>query len=49
MNKITPFLWFNNNAEEAINFYVSLFPNSKVISITRYPDEVKGIGGKVLS
>ena len=49
MYKITPFLWFNNNAEEAINFYVSLFPNSKVISITRYPDGVEGMGGKVLT
>ncbi len=30
MNKITPFLWFNGNAEEAMNFYVSIFKNSKV-------------------
>jgi predicted 3-demethylubiquinone-9 3-methyltransferase (glyoxalase superfamily) len=37
MQKITPFLWFNDNAEEAMNFYVSLFPNSKVISITPGP------------
>ena len=32
MQKITPFLWFNNNAEEAANFYVSIFKNSKVTS-----------------
>ena len=36
MKKITPFLWFNNQAEEAMNFYVSIFKNSKVLSITRY-------------
>ena len=36
MQKITPFLWFNNNAEEAINFYTSLFKNSKVGTIARY-------------
>jgi predicted 3-demethylubiquinone-9 3-methyltransferase (glyoxalase superfamily) len=35
MQKITPFLWFNNNAEEAMNFYVSIFKNSKIINIQR--------------
>lgn len=39
MQKITPFLWFNNNAEEAVNFYTSIFKNSKVVTTTRY-DEV---------
>ncbi len=34
--KITPFLWFDNQAEEAMNFYVSIFKNSKVISVDRY-------------
>ena len=34
MKKITPFLWFNNNAEEAANFYVSIFKNSKIINAT---------------
>ena len=34
--KISPCLWFGNNAEEAVNFYVSLFDNSKITSITRY-------------
>jgi predicted 3-demethylubiquinone-9 3-methyltransferase (glyoxalase superfamily) len=36
MQKITPFLWFNNNADEAINFYSSIFKNSKTVSVTRY-------------
>ena len=36
MQKITPCLWFDDQAEEAVNFYVSLFPNSKVQTITRY-------------
>lgn len=34
MKKITPFLWFNNNAEEAANFYVSIFKNSKINTAT---------------
>ena len=34
--KITPFLWFDDKAEEAMNFYVSIFRNSKVVSVTRY-------------
>lgn len=38
MNKITPFLWFDTQAEEAMNFYVSIFNNSKVISISRIGD-----------
>ena len=38
MKKITPFLWFDTQAEEAMNFYVSLFKNSKVNSISRGPD-----------
>ncbi|MBI2798460.1 VOC family protein [Candidatus Saccharibacteria bacterium] len=55
MTKITPFLWFNNNAEEAIKFYASVFKNSKIVSIDRYPNEedlegpMKGFGGKVLN
>jgi predicted 3-demethylubiquinone-9 3-methyltransferase (glyoxalase superfamily) len=35
MQKITPFLWFNDNAEQAMNFYVSIFKNSKILSISR--------------
>ena len=36
MNKIIPFLWFDDKAEEAMNFYVSIFKNSKVLGISRY-------------
>ena len=36
MNKITPFLWFDDKAEEAVNLYVSVFKNSKVLNISRY-------------
>lgn len=39
MQKITPFLWFDNDAEEAANFYVSVFKNSTIDNITRYPEE----------
>ncbi len=38
MQKITPFLWFDDQAEEAINFYVSIFENSKVVNANRGPD-----------
>jgi predicted 3-demethylubiquinone-9 3-methyltransferase (glyoxalase superfamily) len=36
MQKITPFLWFDNNAEEAMNFYISVFKGSKVVQTSRY-------------
>jgi predicted 3-demethylubiquinone-9 3-methyltransferase (glyoxalase superfamily) len=36
MPKITPYLWFDNNAEEAIQFYSSIFKNSKTVNVTRY-------------
>ena len=39
MQKITPFLWFDDKAEEAANFYVSVFKNSKIGGITRYDEE----------
>jgi len=38
MKKITPFLWFDTEAEEAMNFYVSIFPNSRVLSVTPGPN-----------
>ena len=38
MQKITPCLWFNDNAEEAVSFYTSIFKNSKIKTITRYGD-----------
>ena len=40
MQKITPFLWFDNNAEEAVQFYTSIFKNSKTTGVTHYPEEV---------
>jgi len=49
MQKITPFLWFDNKAEEAMHFYVSIFKNSKVGSVTRYGDEGPGPKGTVMT
>ena len=49
MPTITPFITFNNQAEEAVNFYVSLFKDSKVTSMSRYPDGMPGMGGQVMS
>ncbi len=40
MNKITPFLWFDNNAEEAMNFYLSIFKNSRVKNVMRNGETV---------
>jgi len=49
MQKITPFLWFDDNAEEAINFYVSIFKNSKVGTMTRHGDSGPGPKGAVMT
>jgi predicted 3-demethylubiquinone-9 3-methyltransferase (glyoxalase superfamily) len=49
MQKITPFLWFNDKAEEAMNFYTSIFKNSKVLSVTRYGDAGPGPKGTVMT
>ena len=49
MQKITPFLWYDNQAEEAMNFYVSIFKNSKVLSITRYGESGPGPKGSVMT
>ena len=49
MQKITPFLWFDDKAEEAMNFYVSIFKNSKVGTVTRYGDAGPGPKGSVMS
>ena len=38
--KITPFLWFDGNAEEAANFYVSVFPNSEITEVSHYGEAV---------
>jgi predicted 3-demethylubiquinone-9 3-methyltransferase (glyoxalase superfamily) len=48
MQKITPFLWFDNQAEEAVNFYVSLFKNSKINNVKRYGDAGPGPKGSVM-
>ncbi len=48
-NKITPFLWFNDQAEEAANFYASIFKNSKIKSITHYGEGGPGPKGTVMS
>jgi predicted 3-demethylubiquinone-9 3-methyltransferase (glyoxalase superfamily) len=48
MQKITPFLWFDGNAEEAMNFYVSLFKNSKILRVVRYGDAGPGPKGTVM-
>src|SRR5262245_42931834 len=47
--KITTFLWFNNNAEEAVNFYCSVFKNSKVLTTTHYGDSGAGPKGSVMT
>jgi len=49
MQKITPFLWFDNRAEEAMNFYTSIFKNSKVGSVCRYGDAGPGPKGTVMT
>jgi predicted 3-demethylubiquinone-9 3-methyltransferase (glyoxalase superfamily) len=49
MQKIHPFLWFDNQAEEAMNFYVSIFKNSKIGKIVRYGDAGPGPKGSVMT
>ncbi|HEY6239924.1 MAG TPA: VOC family protein [Burkholderiales bacterium] len=49
MQKITPFLWFDGKAEEAMNFYVSIFKNSKAGSVNRYGEGGPGPKGTVMS
>ncbi len=44
--KITPFLWFDDNAEEAVKFYVSIFKNSKIGRMTRYGEEGAKVSGR---
>lgn len=46
--KITPFLWFDTRAEEAANFYCSIFPNSSVGKTVRYPESAPGPTGSVM-
>jgi predicted 3-demethylubiquinone-9 3-methyltransferase (glyoxalase superfamily) len=49
MQKITPFLWFDKEAEEAMNFYCSVFKNSKKGSVSRYGEAGPGKAGSVLT
>ena len=49
MQKITPFLWFDSQAEEAANFYVSIFKNSEIKSVSRYGEGGPGPKGTVMS
>lgn len=51
MRKVSPFLWFDKQAEEAANFYVSLFPNAKVTKVSHYPADAPGGNkrGKVMT
>jgi len=49
MQRITPFLWFDDKAEEAVNFYTSIFKNSKIESIMRYGEGGPGPKGTVMS
>jgi predicted 3-demethylubiquinone-9 3-methyltransferase (glyoxalase superfamily) len=46
MQKVTPFLWFDNQAEEAVNFYVSIFKNSRIVSIARYGEAGEKVAGR---
>ena len=49
MQKITPFLWFDGNAEEAVTLYLSVFKNSKITKVTRYGDAGPGPKGSVMT
>ncbi len=49
MQKITPFLWFNHQAEEAMNFYTSVFKNAKIGTVTRYGKGGPGPEGSVMT
>jgi predicted 3-demethylubiquinone-9 3-methyltransferase (glyoxalase superfamily) len=49
MQKITPFLWFDDKAEEAMNFYCSIFKNSKIGAVNRYGEAGPGPAGSVMS
>jgi predicted 3-demethylubiquinone-9 3-methyltransferase (glyoxalase superfamily) len=49
MQRIVPFLWFDSNAEEAVNFYISVFKNSKILNIARYGDAGPAPKGTVMT
>lgn len=46
LKRITPFLWFDNQAEEAVNFYTSIFKNSRIVSVARYEEAVAAASGR---
>jgi predicted 3-demethylubiquinone-9 3-methyltransferase (glyoxalase superfamily) len=49
MQKITPFLWFDTQAEEAARFYTSIFPNSRIVTVARYGEAGPGPKGSVMT
>jgi predicted 3-demethylubiquinone-9 3-methyltransferase (glyoxalase superfamily) len=49
MQKITPYLWFNDNAEEAMNFYTTIFKNSKILNVSRYGEGMPMPSGTVMT
>lgn len=49
MQKITPFLWFDGQAEEAANFYTSIFKNSKIVKVARYGEAGPGPAGSAMT
>jgi predicted 3-demethylubiquinone-9 3-methyltransferase (glyoxalase superfamily) len=49
MSRITPFLWFDDQAEQAAEFYVSVFPNSKITGVTRYGEAGPGKAGSAMT
>jgi predicted 3-demethylubiquinone-9 3-methyltransferase (glyoxalase superfamily) len=49
MQKITPFLWFESQAEEAVNFYTSIFKNSRILNVARYGEAGPGPAGSVMT
>jgi predicted 3-demethylubiquinone-9 3-methyltransferase (glyoxalase superfamily) len=49
IQRISPFLWFDNQAEEAVNFYTSIFPNSKIDTIVRYGEAGPGPKGSIMT
>jgi predicted 3-demethylubiquinone-9 3-methyltransferase (glyoxalase superfamily) len=49
VQKISPYLWFEHQAEEAASFYVSLFDDAEVTEVQRFPEGTPGVGGQVMS
>ena len=49
IQKITPFLWFESHAEEAVNFYLSIFKNSRIVNTTQYGDGAPQPKGSVMT